>query len=261
MPEGDTVWQAAQRLDAALTGHTLTECDVRVPRYATVDLTGLRVDETVARGKHLLTRVGEFTIHTHLKMEGVWHVYPRGARWKRPAHQARIILGTDDTVAVGFALGITEVIERAHEGDVVGYLGPDLLGPDWDADAATANLVAAGDRPIGEALLDQRIMAGIGNVYRNEICFLRGVDPRTPTARVPDLPRTVDLAYRLLQANRARVARVTTGDRRPGRRSWVYGRGGKPCLRCGTTIVAGELGETPGRERSIFYCPRCQPPR
>ncbi|PTR31582.1 endonuclease-8 [Rhodococcus sp. OK519] len=261
MPEGDTVWQAARRLDAALTGHTLTECDIRVPRYATVDLSGEKVDSVVARGKHLLARVGEHTIHTHLKMEGAWHVYPRGARWKRPAHQARIILGTEDTVAVGFSLGITEVVGRNEEESIVGHLGPDLLGPDWNAAIATANLAAAGNRPIGAALLDQRIIAGIGNVYRNEICFLRGVDPRSPTDRVPDLPKVVDLAHRLLQANRDRVVRVTTGDRRPGRRGWVYGRGGNPCLRCGTLIVADEFGEEPGRERSIFYCPNCQPMR
>ncbi|WP_433606241.1 DNA-formamidopyrimidine glycosylase family protein [Prescottella agglutinans] len=258
MPEGDTVWQTAHRLDAALAGHTLTECDIRVPRYATVDLSGLPVESVIARGKHLLTRVGDHTIHTHLKMDGAWHVYPRGARWKRPAHQARIVLGTEDTVAVGFSLGITEVIARTDEDTVVGHLGPDLLGPDWDAGAATANLAAAGDRPIGEALLDQRIMAGIGNVYRNEICFLRGIDPRTPTDRVPDLPKVVDLAHRLLQANRSRAVRVTTGDRRPGRRDWVYGRGGEPCLRCGTTIIAQEFGDQIGRERSIYVCPRCQ---
>ncbi|CAM3037787.1 DNA-formamidopyrimidine glycosylase family protein [Prescottella defluvii] len=261
MPEGDTVWQAAHRLDTALTGRVLTECDVRVPRYATVDLSGRTVDSVVARGKHLLTRIGEHTIHTHLKMEGAWHVYPRGARWKRPAHQARIILGTEEAVAVGFSLGITEVIGRAQENDVVGHLGPDLLGTDWDAVVATANLAAAGHRPIGEALLDQRVMAGIGNVYRNEICFLRGIDPRTPTDQVPDLGKVVDLAHRLLNANRDRPVRVTTGDRRPGRRDWVYGRGGKPCLRCGSLIVADEFGEEPGRERSIFYCPRCQPRR
>ena len=261
MPEGDTVWQAARRLDAALTGHALTECDIRVPRYATVDLSGATVDAVLARGKHLLTRIGDHTIHTHLKMEGAWHVYPRGARWKRPGHQARIVLGTEDAVAVGFSLGITEVLDPADEATVVGHLGPDLLGPDWDAAVATANLIAAGDRPIGEALLDQRILAGIGNVYRNEICFLRGVDPRTPTERVPGLDQVVDLAHRLLRANRDRPVRVTTGDRRPGRRDWVYGRGGKPCLRCGTLVVAAEFGEQPGRERSIFYCPTCQPPR
>lgn len=259
MPEGDTVWQAARRLDAALAGRVLTECDIRVPRYATVDLSGETVDAVVARGKHLLTRIGGHTIHTHLKMEGSWQVYPRGARWKRPAHQARIILGTEDTVAVGFSLGITEVVDRGDEESVVEHLGPDLLGPDWDAAVATANLTAARDRSIGEALLDQRIMAGIGNVYRNEICFLRGIDPRTPTDRVPDLPEVVDLAHRLLNANRDRPVRVTTGDRRPGRRDWVYGRGGRPCLRCGTLIVADEFGEQSGRERLIFHCPSCQP--
>ena len=259
MPEGDTVWQAARRLDAALTGRILSECDIRVPRYATVDLSGKTVDAVVARGKHLLTRVGDHTIHTHLKMEGSWQVYPRGARWRRPAHQARIVLGTEEAVAVGFSLGITEVLACTDEDTVVGHLGPDLLGPDWDPAAATANLAAAGDRPIGEALLDQTILAGIGNVYRNEICFLRGIDPRTPTGRVPDLAAVVDLAYRLLQANRDRPVRVTTGDRRPGRREWVYGRGGKPCLRCGTPIVAEQFGEQPGRERSIFRCPHCQP--
>ncbi|MBM9835099.1 Fpg/Nei family DNA glycosylase [Rhodococcus hoagii] len=259
MPEGDTVWQAARRLDTALAGRVLTECDIRVPRYSTVDLSGEAVDAVVARGKHLLTRIGAHTIHTHLKMEGSWQVYPRGARWRRPAHQARIVLGTEDTVAVGFSLGITEVVDRSDEESVVGHLGPDLLGADWDVAVATSNLVAAGERPIGEALLDQRIMAGIGNVYRNEICFLRGVDPRTPTARVPDLPKVVDLAHRVLRANRDRPVRVTTGDRRPGRRDWVYGRGGKPCLRCGTPIAAAEFGEEPGRERSIFWCPNCQP--
>ncbi|QBJ95395.1 Fpg/Nei family DNA glycosylase [Rhodococcus sp. ABRD24] len=261
MPEGDTVWQAAHRLDTALAGHTLTECDIRVPRYATIDLSGHTVGSVIPRGKHLLTRVGDHTIHTHLKMEGAWHVYSRGARWKRPAHQARIVLGTEDTVAVGFSLGVTEVIATADESSVVGHLGPDLLGPDWDAATATANLAAAENRPIGEALLDQRIMAGIGNVYRNEICFLRGIDPRTPTSRVPDLPKVVGLAHRLLQANRARTVRVTTGDRRPGRRDWVYGRAGQPCLRCGTLIVTEEFGEEPGRERSIFRCPNCQPQR
>ncbi|RVW04536.1 DNA-formamidopyrimidine glycosylase family protein [Rhodococcus spongiicola] len=260
MPEGDTVWRVAHNLGAALTGNVLTECDIRVPRFATVDLSGQRVDEVLARGKHLLIRVGDHTVHTHLKMDGVWRVYPRGARWRRPAHQVRIVLGTQETVAVGFLLGITEVLARSDEDDVVGHLGPDLLGPDWDASAAAANLAAAGDRPIGEALLDQRIMAGIGNAYRNEICFLRGIDPRTPTDRVPNLPAVVDLAYRLLQANRRRATRITTGDRRPGRREWVYGRGGEPCLRCGTTIVATDLGERSGTQRAVFYCPTCQPP-
>lgn len=261
MPEGDTVWQAAGRLRSALAGKTLTLCDIRVPRYATVDLTPGPVDEVLSRGKHLLIRVGEATVHTHLKMEGVWHVYPTGARWRRPAWQARILLGTTDALAVGFALGTVEVLPRAGEDDAVGHLGPDLLGPDWDAARAAANLVADSARPIGLALLDQRILAGIGNVYRNELCFLRGVHPATPVADAGDPAAWADLAHRVLTANRDRVVRVTTGDRRPGRTTWVYGRAGKPCLRCGTLVASGTLGDgATDLERQTYWCPACQPP-
>lgn len=254
MPEGDTVWQTANRLHAALTGGILTVCDIRVPRYATVDLSGRTVDKVLSRGKHLLIRVGAHSIHTHLKMEGAWHVYRPGARWTRPGFQARIVLGTDTAVAVGFSLGVTEVLDRAAEDSAVGHLGPDLLGPDWDPELAVRNIVRDGQRPIGLALLDQRNLAGLGNVYRNELCFLRGVHPRTPVEQVQDIPAMIDLAYRMLQANKDRVARTTTGDRRPGRRMWVYGCAGKPCLRCGTLVV----GEDTSLERRIYVCPHCQ---
>lgn len=130
MPEGDTVWQAAARLRTALAGKALTVSDFRVPRYATVDLTPGPVEEVLSRGKHLLIRIGDATVHTHLKMEGAWHVYPAGTRWRRPGWQARVLLGTDDSLAVGFQLGIVEVVPRADEAGVIGHLGPDLLGPD-----------------------------------------------------------------------------------------------------------------------------------
>ncbi|MGW5075697.1 DNA-formamidopyrimidine glycosylase family protein [Rhodococcus sp. NPDC004095] len=260
MPEGDTVWQAASRLRRALVGAPLTVCDIRVPRFATVDLTPGPVDEVLSRGKHLLIRVGEATVHSHLKMEGEWHVYPAGARWRRPAWQARILLGTEDFLAVGFQLGIVEVLARAEEERAVGHLGPDLLGPDWDTGRAAANLGAEPGRPIGVALLDQRVMAGVGNVYRSELCFLRGVHPATPVADAGEPRAWADLAHRLLTANRDRTVRITTGDRRRGRTTWVYGRAGKPCLRCGTLVAAGMLGDgTPDRERQIFWCPNCQP--
>ncbi|MGW4480851.1 DNA-formamidopyrimidine glycosylase family protein [Rhodococcus triatomae] len=258
MPEGDTVWQAAARLRAALAGRELTVCDVRVPRYATVDLTPHVVDEVLSRGKHLLVRVGDTTVHTHLKMEGEWHVYPAGARWRRPAWQARILLGTDRHLAVGFQLGIVEVLPREQESDAVGHLGPDLLGPDWDERTAAANLTHDPARAVGIALLDQRVLAGVGNVYRSELCFLRGVHPATPVAAAGDPLPWVRLAHRLLVANRDRAVRVTTGERRRGRELWVYGRGGKPCLRCGTLVRRGDLGED-GRERTVFWCPSCQP--
>ncbi|MGG7103045.1 DNA-formamidopyrimidine glycosylase family protein [Rhodococcus sp. 24CO] len=259
MPEGDTVWRTANALRTALNGKVLTTCDVRVPRYATVDLTGTRVDSVVSRGKHLLIRIGDASVHTHLKMEGAWQIYVPGERWHRPAHQARIILATEDAVAVGFSLGITEILDRDQEDSVVGHLGPDLLGPDWDNAAAEENLRSAGSEPIGVALLDQRVMAGLGNVYRNEICFLRGLHPRTPTDRVPDLTAVVDLSYRIIGANKSRHVRVTTGDTRPGRQTWVYGRRGKPCRRCGTRIREELLGPDQLTERQIFFCPSCQP--
>lgn len=257
MPEGDTVYRAARQLDAALAGTLLTRCDIRVPAFATVDLTGETVEHVVSRGKHLLIRVGNFTIHSHLKMEGSWQLYRHGARWRRPEWQARAILANSDRVAVGFELGTLDVVARENEKDVVGYLGPDLLGPDWDADVAARNLASDPGRPIGLALLDQRNLAGIGNVYRNELCFLRGVLPTRAAGEVSDLPRMVALAKQLLEANKDRGQRTTTGNLR-GDTDWVYGRAGRPCLRCGTTIRHAELGDDDLQLRDIYWCPHCQ---
>jgi endonuclease-8 len=258
MPEGDTVYRAAARLNAALAGRVLTRSDFRVPAFATVDLTGRTVDQVLPRGKHILHRIGDLTVHSHLKMEGRWDVYAPGERWRRPAHQARAVLDAEGVSTVGFSLGILEVVPRDQEDTIVGYLGPDLLGPDWDAALAEANLVADPDRPVGLALLDQRVMAGLGNVYRNELCFLRGVLPTRPVGTVSDPTRMVALAQRLIVTNRDRNERVTTGDMRPGRRSWVYNRAGRPCLRCGTRIRHGELGESELTLRDTYWCPHCQ---
>jgi endonuclease VIII len=258
VPEGDTVYRTAHALNDALAGHVLDRCDIRVPAYATVDLSGERVESVISVGKHLLHRIGEFTIHSHLKMEGSWDIYRDGARWRSPAWQARAILGVPGVVTVGFLLGELEVVPREREDEVVGYLGPDLLGPSWHPATAIANLVADPDRAIGLAVLDQRVMAGLGNVYRNELCFLRGILPTRPVGEVENLPALVDLAHRLIVANRDRVERVTTGDVRRGRRTWVHGREHQPCLRCGTPIRQGSLGETELTERQTFYCPVCQ---
>ena len=255
MPEGDTVWRAARHLDQTLTGQLLTETDFRVPAYATLDLAGRPVVGTASRGKHLLTRIGEeHTLHTHLRMEGSWHLYRPGTRWRRPAHQARVVLRTGEWVAVGFSLGITEVLRRDEEEDVVGHLGPDLLGPDWDEDEAVRRLLGDPARPVGPALLDQRNLAGIGNMYMAELCFLAGVDPATPVGAVPDVWRLVRRAKQVLEVNKERIEQATTGDLRRGRTHWVYPRAGQPCRRCGTRIRTADLA---GRE--AFWCPRCQP--
>jgi endonuclease-8 len=257
MPEGDTVYRAARRLNDALAGKVLTATDFRVPAYATVDLSGDRVDEVVSRGKHLLMRVGDHTIHSHLKMEGSWELYPAGGRWRHPAHQARAVLRTADVEAVGFLLGILEVLPRDREEEAVGYLGPDLLGADWDAAEAVRRVEAHPDVPVAVALLDQRNLAGLGNEYVNELCFLRGMLPTRPV-RDADIPAAVALGHRMIVANRNRPVRVTTGDTRRGRSSWVYGRKGQPCRRCGTPIQRSELGRTELEERVTYFCPVCQ---
>jgi len=256
VPEGDTVWRTARHLDRALSGQVLTATDFRVPDLATTDLSGHTVSATVSRGKHLLTRIDDLTLHTHLKMEGAWHLYRPRTPWRRPAHEARVVLTTEAWVAVGFALGVVELI--ADEQTVVGHLGPDLLGPDWDAREAVRRLRATPDRPVGEALLDQRILAGLGTVYRAETLFLAGVSPFQPIAEVPDLARVVSLARRLMMANRDNPMQVTTGVARRGQQHWVYGRKGQPCRRCGTAIRSAMQGQ-PTRERIVFWCPRCQP--
>ncbi|MEV6759801.1 DNA-formamidopyrimidine glycosylase family protein [Streptomyces sp. NPDC051105] len=259
MPEGDTVWQAARRLHDALAGKVLTRSDFRVPKYATVDLTGRTVLGTIPRGKHLLTRFeGGLTLHTHLRMEGAWKVYGSGERWKGgPDHQIRAVLGAADRTAVGYRLQVLEFLRTGEEDRAVGHLGPDLLGPDWNPDRALANLLADPARPLGEALLDQRNLAGIGNVYKSELCFLIGATPWLPVGALPAdrAAKLPGLAKRLLEANRDRLVRQTTGLRNQD--LFVYGRARRPCLRCGTPIRVGDQGDG-SRERPTYWCPVCQ---
>jgi endonuclease VIII len=257
MPEGDTVWQTAKRLREALAGRVLTRSDFRVPRYATTNLAGRQVTESLARGKHLLTRVeGGLTVHTHLKMEGRWQVRPASGRVPTD-HRVRLVLANDAWQAVGYQLGVVEVLPTGQEAQAVGHLGPDLLGPDWDAAEAVRRLLADPQRPAGEALLDQRNLAGIGNIFATEMLFLRGVNPWRPVGEVSDLRALVELGQRLLDANKERVGIITTGVARRGGETWVYGRAGRPCRRCGAPIRRAEQG-TAGEERLRFWCPACQ---
>lgn len=256
MPEGDTVFRTARRLDEALSGQQVTRFELRVPRSATADLTGETVHGVAARGKHLLMRIGAYTLHSHLKMEGRWLVFRPGQRWSAPAFQARAVVGTAEAVAVGFELAQVQLVPTAGEDDLVGHLGPDLLGPDWDPVEA-ARRVASDPRAVHAALLDQRNLAGLGNEYANEVLFVRGIWPFRPATQV-DAPALIDAAARMIRANRDRAQRTFTGDDRAGRRTWVYRRGGKACLRCGTPIREDEIGATPTSRRRVFWCPRCQ---
>lgn len=252
------MWRTAHHLHRALAGQQLLETDFRVPAHATADLGGRAVDGVRSRGKHLLMSIGgETTLHTHLKMEGSWHLYRPGTAWRRPAHEARVVLRTEDWTAVGFSLGVVELLPGDGE-QAVGHLGPDLLGPDWDQNEALRRLSLAPERPVAEALLDQRNLAGIGNLYSNELCFLSGVAPRRPVGEVPNLGRLLSRAKAALEANKQRVEQTFTGDTRRGHQTWVYRRDGRPCRRCGTTILTADQG-APGRERPAYWCPSCQP--
>ncbi|MER6478062.1 DNA-formamidopyrimidine glycosylase family protein [Streptomyces filamentosus] len=257
MPEGDTVWQVAHRLHAALAGRVLTRADLRVPRFATADLTGRAVLDVTPRGKHLLARIeGGLTLHSHLRMEGAWKVYATGERPRGgPEHQIRAVLGNGEHTAYGYRLPVLELLRTAEEDRAVGHLGPDLLGPDWDPGEAVRRLLADPARPLGEALLDQRNLAGIGNVYKSELAFLAAVTPWLPVGELaPDVPaRLAATAHRLLETNKDHPDRRTTTTRHPGTRLYVYGREGRPCLRCGGAVRRAEQGD-----RVSYWCPGCQ---
>jgi endonuclease VIII len=247
MPEGDTVRQTAQRLHAALGGRPLTRSDLRVPRFATADLTGRTVLDVTPRGKHLLTRIeGGLTLHSHLRMDGSWQVYAPGERWRGgAAHQIRAILGTPEHIAVGYRLPVLELLRTSDEERVVGHLGPDLLGPDWDPVTALRHLLSDPARPIGEALLDQRNLAGIGNIFKSETCFHVRATPWLPIGALAAPERLVTAAKRLLEAHRERL-----GHRR---QLYVYGRASRPCARCRAPIRTADQDGRP-----TYWCPRCQ---
>lgn len=262
MPEGDTVYALARRLRAALDGRALSVGELRVPQHATDDLAGRMVLEHVTHGKHLLTRLsGDLTVHTHLKMSGSWTISGAG-RWPPRAvmPDVRVILRTDGPAAYGVKLPVVDLLRTRDERDVIGHLGPDPLREDWDPAEAARRLAAAPDRPLVAALLDQRCVAGFGNLWANELCFLRGHNPWTPVADV-DADALLRLGARALRhsATVPGAMQVTTGVRRKGEQHWVAGRAGRPCLRCGTTVqVVDEVPGDPERRRT-WWCPRCQP--
>jgi endonuclease-8 len=264
MPEGDTVWNTARVLERALTGETLTGSDFRVPQLATTNLTGWKVAESASRGKHLLLRLRRpsptredqpMTLHSHLRMDGAWRAFRPTERWSgRPAHLIRVVLKTKRSVAVGYHLHDLTLIPTPEEGQLLNYLGPDLLGKDWDPEEATRRIRATPDSTIAEALLNQRNLAGIGNLYKAETLFLRGLNPWTKVADVEDLEATVRLAQKLVASNKGRWTQTTTGSLRRGETSYVYGRNAMPCRRCATAIQKAEQDE-----RVTYWCPRCQP--
>ena len=268
MPEGDTLARTAAGLRPHLVGREILAARVG-PRGREVQvgrLVGARVEAVESRGKHLLVRSSNgLELRTHLGMHGSWHRYRPGERWRRAPSRASLVLEVPGAVAVCFDASVVELYEAraASVHPVLAALGPDLLDPAFDGEEAHRRLrdPSRADRPIAEALLDQRALAGIGNVYKNEALWVERVDPFATVASLDDaaLDRLVATARRLMLANAGPASgpeRTTTGSRRRGEsRLWVYGRAGRPCRRCGTVILARRHGALP---RMTCWCPGCQ---
>lgn len=265
MPEGDTVWLAARNLHQALAEEVLISSDFRVPQLATVDLSGRIITGVVPYGKHLFFHLNNdrgidhtSVLHTHFRMDGSWHLYGLDSRWRGgPTWQIRAILRTRRTQAVGYRLPVIELLTTDAARRLVESLGPDIIAEEFDSCDAVNRLTDQGARPIGEALLDQRIVAGLGLIYVTETLFLHGVTPWTPTSQVKDLTAVVVTARRLLRANRLHAIQTTTGDLHRDRWHYVYERSGRPCRRCGHTIRVSFQGSAP-RQRFAYWCPQCQ---
>ncbi|KRF32364.1 DNA-formamidopyrimidine glycosylase family protein [Nocardioides sp. Soil805] len=268
MPEGDSVWKLARRLDRQLVGRRVVRSDFRVPRLATRDVSGRTVVGHDTHGKHLLTRLAALdgsppaTLHSHLRMDGSWTTTGPGKRLPaRVQGDVRLVLALDDgRTTHGIKLHDLDLVPTTDEHLLVGHLGPDPLRADWDAAEAVRRLSADPALPLVSALLDQRLMAGLGNLWANELAFLTGVSPWTPIGDV-DVVRLVDRAATMLHhsATVPQAYQVTTGSMWPGTDHWVTGRQRRGCLRCGTAVrVVAEVPGDAGNRRT-WWCPRCQP--
>jgi endonuclease-8 len=275
MPEGDTIFRAARAMHGALAGDTVTRFETA---YAHLDrvavdtpIVGRTIERVAAVGKHhLIVFSGDLILRTHMRMHGSWHLYRHGEKWWRSPRSMRIRLDTAKWVAVGFDVPVAAFVtgKELATTDAVAKLGPDLLAETFDRDEALRRLLAAAQQPIALSLLDQRVVAGVGNVYKSEILFLSGTNPYTPTTALgkETLERMLDLARELLHANVGdggsaqiqtfRNLRRTNRSIDPSQNLWVYGRAGKPCRRCGAPIEASKMGV---EARSTYWCNTCQP--
>jgi len=272
MPEGDTIHRAATAMHRALAGRVVTRFESVYPAVTRVavdhPVVGRTIESVFARGKHLLIAFsGDLVLRTHMRMNGSWHLYRSGVRWQRPARNMRVLVAAGDIEAVGFNVPIAELLTtRALARHAqLSALGPDLLDPAFDAAEAAVRMRARGREPIGDALLNQRVMAGVGNVFKSEILFLAGIEPFTPVTALSDsdLERLIGVSRQQLAANvmtksqslSPAIGRRTTRSLDPNSRLWVYARGGKPCRRCGTPIQSRKTGLD---ARLTYWCPICQ---
>ena len=274
MPEGDSIFRAARSMHRVLSGHLVTKFETAYAHLDRVNVDTPIVGRTIERiesaGKHhLIVFSGDLILRTHMRMNGSWHLYHHGERWWRGPQAMRVRIDTADWVAVAFSVPVAEFVtpKELTTTDPVAKLGPDLLGREFDRDEAVRRLMASAHQPIAMSLLDQRLVAGIGNVYKSEVLFLSSVNPFTPVAAVPKetLERMMDLARGLLKDNvidgtspriqTYRNLRMTNRASEHDESLWVYGRAGKPCRKCGTPIEMRKMGI---EARSTYWCPQCQ---
>lgn len=275
MPEGDTIFRAARSMHRVLAGHTVTRFETAYAHLDRVNvdtpIVGRTIEQIKSAGKHhLIVFSGDLILRTHMRMNGSWHLYRHGEKWWRGPQSMRVRIDTADWVAVAFSVPVAEFVtpKELATTDPVARLGPDLLGSEFDRDEAVRRITASAHLAIALALLDQRLVAGIGNVYKSEVLFLTGINPFTPASAVPKeiLAPMMDLARRLLKDNvkdgtsgqiqTFRNLRQTNKSMDPDQNLWVYGRGGKPCRKCGTPIKMKRMGI---EARSTYWCPNCQP--
>jgi endonuclease VIII len=273
VPEGDTIFRSADTLHRALAGQCVTRFESVLVRLARVDedrpIAGRIVEQVASRGKHLLMHFsGDLILRSHMRMHGSWHLYRPGERWQCPRIDMRIVVGTAAFDAVAFRVPVAEfhtAVSLARD-RVMRELGPDLLAADFPLDEGVSRLRALGARPVAEALLDQRAVAGIGNVFKSEVLFESRVSPWLPVSALEDgaLRHLLETARRQLRMNgplSAAAVSPSNGGRRttrrmnPAERLFVYGRAGKPCRVCGGIIAATKEGED---ARVTYYCARCQ---
>jgi len=284
LPEGDTIFRAAATLHRVLAGKEVTRFESVYPAMTRVaddrPIVGRTIESVSARGKHLLIAFsGDLILRTHMRMNGSWHIYPAGARWQRPAREMRVLVGTRDAVAVGFNVPVAELLtaRALAQHRQLRALGPDLLSDaggspssgrePFDRLEVIRRLRARGGDTIGDALLDQRVVAGIGNVFKSEILFVARIDPFARVSSLSDaeLERLVAVAREQLAANvmgrsqtlSPAIGRRTTRSLDPREKLWVYGRGGRKCRHCGALIHSKKAGLD---ARLTYWCPACQPP-
>ena len=271
MPEGDTIFRAARTLHRALAGHPVTRFESVFPALMRVDadapIAGRTITAVSARGKHLLIAFsGDLTLHTHMRMNGSWHVYRHGERWRAPKHDLRIRIDTDGFVAVGFSVPVAEFLTGAElaRHPQISTLGPDLAADTFDREEVRRRMAAYPDVPLHDILLDQRVLAGIGNVLKSEVLFVARLDPFMPARAVTpeQFARLLDVSLRLMAMNIAEPSvmspsfgRRTTGSMDPRAKLYVYGRSGRACRRCGTAVASAKTGAD---ARLTYWCPSCQ---